>query len=235
MELLIEAQRWIQNAVSSELSGYAATRDLSLLAAILPIGIVFGAIHALTPGHSKTVLASYILGSRLAYVRGIAVAATLAFVHVFSAVILALTLGALVTRTLGGAGRAPLLEDLSRGLLVVIGLWLLFRALRRRSHPHGEGLMVGAVAGLIPCPLTLFAMFLSISRGVPEAGLVFAASMMMGVGLTLVIIAVTTILARDWILTLIGRHGGSIERASRGLDAIAGSLLLLIGLRQLLW
>lgn len=233
MEFLIEAQRWIQSAVSSELTGYAATHDLSALAAILPIGILFGSIHALTPGHSKTVLASYVLGSRLAYLRGVAVALTLSFVHVFSAVVIALTLTELVTRTLGGVGRAPLLEDLSRGLLLVIGAWLLFRAFRKHSHPAGEGLMVGIVAGLIPCPLTLFAMFLAISRGVPEAGFVFAASMMIGVAVTLSGVAALTIVARDSAIHLLERYGNTTNKVIRVFDAIAGLLLIIIGVAQL--
>ena len=234
MDFLIAAQRWIQGAVSSELSAYATTRDWTLLAAILPLGVFFGAIHALTPGHGKTVLASYVMGSRLAVGRGLAVAGTLASVHVLTAVVLAFTATWLVTRTLGGAGRAPALENISRGLLMAIGLWLLLRAIRERDHPHSEGLMVGVIAGLIPCPLTLFAMFLALSRGVPEAGLTFAAAMLFGVAFTLGAVATGTILARDWMLKLIDRHGGSIERVSRGLDGLSGLLLLLIGALQFL-
>jgi nickel/cobalt transporter (NicO) family protein len=234
MEILIAAQRWIQEAMTREMTGYAASGDLSLLAAIVPLGILFGAIHAMTPGHSKTVLASYIVGSRLAYLPGVSVAGTLALVHVFSAVVLALAAAALVTRTLGGVGRAPVLENLSRGILLLIGFWLVVRALQRRAHPHGEGLAVAVVAGLIPCPLTLFAMFLALSRGVPEAGLTFAFAMMIGVAITLAAVAVGTILARDQVLALIARRGGSIERVSRALDAIAGALLIAIGLHQLL-
>lgn len=234
VDFLIAAQRWIQGAISSELSAYAVTRDWTLLVAVLPLGIFFGAIHALTPGHGKTVLASYVIGSRLALTRGLAVAGTLASVHVLSAVVLAFTAAWLVTRTLGGAGRAPVLENISRGMLIAIGLWLLVRAIRGQSHAHGEGLMVGVVAGLIPCPLTLFAMFLALSRGVPEAGLTYAVAMLFGVAFTLSAVAAGTILARDWMLRLIDRHGGSIERVSRGLDALSGVLLLVIGARQFL-
>ncbi|UYN96429.1 MAG: sulfite exporter TauE/SafE family protein [Enhydrobacter sp.] len=66
-----------------------------------------------------------------------------------------------------------MLEDLSRGLLGVIGLWMLWRASRRANHAHGvgEGAAVGFMAGLIPCPLTLFVMTFAITRGVPEAGI----------------------------------------------------------------
>ena len=44
---------------------------------------------------------------------------------------------------------------------------------------------MGVVAGLVPCPLTLFAMVAGISRGVPEAGLTFAVATLFGVAFTL--------------------------------------------------
>jgi nickel/cobalt transporter (NicO) family protein len=218
MEFLIGLQRWINASIAADLSAFAATRDWAALAAVLPLGILFGAVHALTPGHGKTVLASYLVGSRLAVLRGIGVAGALALTHVGSAVVLALAAAPILSRTLGGVGRAPILEDLSRGVLALIGLWFVYRAWRGPSHEHREGLMVGVIAGLVPCPLTLFAMFLALSRGVPEAGLTFAVAMMLGVGLTLGVVAVLTVIAREWVVTLIARHGGSVEKASRILE-----------------
>ena len=137
---LVAIQKWIHDAVTADLLAFADTHDWTALMAVLPAGIVFGAVHALTPGHSKSVLASYLLGSRLAALRASAVAAVLSLTHVGSAVVVALVATQLVTRTIVGAGRVPVLEGLSRGLLVAIGLWLLWRAWRRRAHPHGEGI-----------------------------------------------------------------------------------------------
>ena len=178
MDFLVGLQRWINASITADLSAFAATRNWLALLAVLPLGIAFGAVHALTPGHGKTVLASYLVGSRLAVLRGLAVAGALALTHVGSAVVLAVAAAPILTRTLGGVGRAPVLEDVSRGLLALIGLWFLFRAWRGPAHEHREGIMVGVIAGLVPCPLTLFAMFLALGRGVPEAGLMFALAMM---------------------------------------------------------
>jgi ABC-type nickel/cobalt efflux system permease component RcnA len=126
------------------------------------------------------------------------------------------------------------LEDVSRGLIALIGAWLLLRALRGKQHLHGEGLMVGFVAGLIPCPLTLFVMFFSISRGIPGAGLMFAVAMLLGIALTLSAVAIATTLARDRVVRFIDRHGKSVDRMARMLDAAAGVLLIIIGVRGLL-
>ena len=233
IEQLVALQRWIYAALSADLGAFAATHDWTALAAVLPTGIVFGAVHALTPGHGKSILASYLVGSRLAALRATVVAAVLALTHVGSAVLLALIAAPLITRTLGGVGRAPALELASRGLLVFIGLWLILRAWRGRPHPHGEGLAVGFVAGLVPCPLTLFAMFFALARGVPEAGLVFAIAMMFGVLTTLAIVAFLAVIARDWLIDYTARHGASMLRLTRVLDGASGALLIALSLQDL--
>jgi len=165
--------------------------------------------------------------------RAFAVATVLALTHVGSAVLIALAATSLVTRTLGGVGRAPALEAISRGLLIAVGIWLLVRAIRGRAHVHGEGLMVGFVAGLVPCPLTLFAMFFALSRGVPEAGLLFAIAMMLGVLLTLSLAALLTVFMRDAFTAFVTRHGGSLHKLTRMLDAVAGVVLVALSLREL--
>jgi len=231
---LIDIQRQIYASLSGYLTAFAANRDWVALLGLLPTGVLFGAVHALTPGHGKSVLASYLLGSRLQALRAAAVAGVLSLTHVGSAVILALLAAPLITRTLGGgAGRAPAIELFSRGILIAIGAWLLLRAVRGHRHVHGEGVAVGFVAGLVPCPLTLFAMFLALGRGVPEAGLMFALAMMLGVGATLCAIALLTTLARDAVIGLMARHGASLERLARLLDGLGGSLLIVVAAREI--
>jgi nickel/cobalt transporter (NicO) family protein len=233
LDQLIAWQRWIYAALSADLNSFAATRDWTALALVLPTGILFGAIHALTPGHGKSILASYIVGSRLSALRATAVASALALTHVGTAVLIALLALPLVTRTLGGVGRAPALEAVSRGLLVTIGVWLVFRAWRGRRHVHGEGVTVGIVAGLVPCPLTLFVMFYALSRGVPAAGFAFAGAMMLGILVTLSLVALLTILMRETLTVFITRHGVSVELVTRLLDGAAGLLLVVIAAHQL--
>ena len=232
LELLIRVQGWIHEALIAAMGAFAAGRDWTTLAAMLPMGILFGAVHALTPGHGKTVLASYLVGSKLAAVRSLSVAGALAVTHIGSAVLIALFAQPLVSRTLGSVGRAPSLAALSRGGLAVIGLWLLIRALRGRAHHHDgrEGVMVGVVAGLVPCPLTLFAMVLALGRGVPEAGLTFALAMVLGVGLMLAVVALLAVFARSWVVAVSARRGASVAQLSRVLDGVAGTLLLAAGL-----
>jgi ABC-type nickel/cobalt efflux system permease component RcnA len=234
LSFLVHVQGAIRDSIGADLRVFAASRDWSTLIAVLPLGIAFGAVHALTPGHSKTVLATYLVGAPLKVLEGVGVAAVLAFTHVLTAVLIAVLALPLIETGLTSAGRAPLLEDVSRGLLALIGVWMLVRAWRGPSEHHAEGAFVGIMAGLIPCPLTLFAMVLAISRGVPEAGLVFAGALMLGVMTTLSAVAVAAILAKDSFTRLLGRHGAKLQRVSRVIEAGAGVVLVVIGLQEVL-
>lgn len=233
LAFLIDLQRNIYAAISGDITAYSNSRDLFALLAVLPLGIVFGAAHALTPGHSKSVLAAYILGSGLKPARALLTSFVLSVTHISSAVLLAVVTNSLVTRALVGAGRAPTLEWTSRLVLVAIGLWLIYRAIRARPHVHGEGIAAGFIAGLIPCPLTLFVMTLALSRGVPEAGLAFSVSMLLGVAAILGAVAVISAIARSSLVHLFDHHGPAIARVSQGLDALAGAALTAIALFEL--
>lgn len=57
---LVSVQREISAELALMLRAFAETRDWSALASFLPFGIAFGAAHALTPGHSKTVLSLFV-------------------------------------------------------------------------------------------------------------------------------------------------------------------------------
>lgn len=54
---IVDLQRDIYLAFAERISAFAESGDWTHLAIFLPIGLLFGAVHALTPGHSKLVLA----------------------------------------------------------------------------------------------------------------------------------------------------------------------------------
>jgi len=225
---LVAIQREIYLAFADRIGDFARTSDWTLLAAYLPKGILFGAVHALTPGHSKAVLATYLTGSTASVPRGLAVSLVLAFVHVGMSVLIALLSLPLVSVALGSVGRAPLLEDISRGLLGVIGLWMLWQGFRGTGHAHGQGMAAGFAAGLIPCPLTLFVMTFAISRGVPEAGVSFAAVMMIGVALVLGTVALAAVLFRLQLLRLLATRPRAVDAFTRTIQILAGLVLVVV-------
>ncbi|WP_137390266.1 nickel/cobalt transporter [Rhodoligotrophos defluvii] len=236
LQWVIEGQREIYLTFADRIGAFAGGGSWTALAAFLPMGIVFGAVHAITPGHSKSVLATYLAGSSTGMTRSLIVSLALSFTHVSMAVLIALLSLPLVSIALGSVGRAPLLEDLSRGFLGVIGLWMLWRASRRENHVRGvgEGAAVGFMAGLIPCPLTLFVMTFAITRGVPEAGIAFTFAMMAGVAATLSLVAVTVVFFRQEVTRLLETRPRLIAAFTRTIEAVAGFMLVTVALREIL-
>lgn len=230
---LVAVQREIYLAFADRIGDFARTGDWKLLAAYLPMGILFGGAHALTPGHSKAVLAAYLSGSTASIPRGLIVSLVLSFVHVGIAVLIAVASPPLVSLALGSVGRAPLLEDLSHGLLGVIGLWMLWRGLRGTGHAHGQGMAAGFAAGLIPCPLTLFVMTFALSRGVPQAGVAFAAVMMIGVAIVLGTVALAAVLFRQQLLRLLASRPRSVDAVTRAIQIVVGVVLVVVAVNAI--
>lgn len=125
------------------------------------------------------------------------------------------------------ARRAPILATLSRGLLGLIGLWMLWQGMRDATHQHaGQGL----AAGLIPCPLTLFVMTFAVTRGVGKAGMALAVVMIVGVSLVLATVALAAVLFRQQLLRLLASRPRVVERVSRAIQVTAGAILVAIAL-----
>ncbi|TIM69737.1 MAG: ABC transporter permease [Mesorhizobium sp.] len=232
-QYLVEFQRTIYLALADQIKLLSSGGDWLGFMAFLPMGVVFGAAHALTPGHSKGVLATYLAGSNAKVARGLLVSITLSLTHVTVAVIIAALSLPLVSVALGSVGRAPLLEDVSRGLLGLIGVWMIWRAFSHGHHRKHEGEAVGFMAGLIPCPLTLFVMTFAMSRGVPVAGLLFAVTMMTGVAVTLSTVAVLSILFRERLVHIFESRPRLFAAVSRGIEGAAGVVLASVAVWQI--
>lgn len=209
-------QREILSDVASTLRAFAETGDWTLFLAFAPWAVVFGAAHALTPGHSKTVLALWLAGTGARKGAALRTAFTLAATHIGLSVMIVLIALPVVTMARGEAGRAPLLEDISRTLLGLSGLWLIWQGLHGQAHRHGA--WFGVMAGLIPCPLTLFVMTFAAAKGVALAGIGFAAMSMVGVALVLGAVALAA-----------SAFGRQVLALSRGAETVSRLLLVLTG------
>jgi nickel/cobalt exporter len=226
---LVTLQGDIQRSVADQISAFSASGDWLALLGAMPLAVVFGMAHALTPGHNKLVLATFVLGERLGLLKALATSMLLSATHIGSAVAIGFGANWLVSRTITQAGRAPLLETISHALLVAIAVWMIWRAIRpARSHEH-PGLFAVA-AGLVPCPLTLFIVVMATSMGSPEAGLIFALAMLVGVGSVLSLVGLAAHFCAARMSAVVGRF----EVAGRAVLGLGGAMLPLLVLIPLL-
>ncbi|HYL38091.1 MAG TPA: hypothetical protein VEV17_19395 [Bryobacteraceae bacterium] len=108
-----------------------------MMAAAIGVAFALGAAHALTPGHGKTIVAAYLVGSRGTLKHAAFLGAMVTFTHTVSVFLLGMATLFLfhyvvpekATRVLG------LISGVS---IVVIGAWMLYKRLRAPVHAHSH-------------------------------------------------------------------------------------------------
>jgi nickel/cobalt transporter (NicO) family protein len=190
--------------------------------------VLFGAVHALMPGHGKTVLVSYHLGQPARPIDGFANGAILALTHVGLALVLVLAGFAVISKVFAYGGRTPQFEAASGMLIALIGAFLLWRSLASRHDDVAtrNGRTLAFVTGMIPCPLTTFVMSYALARGILGAGLLVTAAMTVGMIAAIGGIALAASLARSRFVELMAGTEGLRHRIGQALE-IGGSLAVL--------
>jgi nickel/cobalt exporter len=237
----------------------AAGRSVLLLLLVAAFG--WGALHALSPGHGKSMVAAYLVGTRGSVRDAIALGATVTVTHTAGVValgVVALALSAFILPE----DLYPWL-NLTAGLMVVaVGAQVLRRRLRTARaadhghthahdhdhHHHGPGghdhaatasrgsiLALGASAGLIPCPTALVVLLGAISQHRLGLGLVLIVAFSAGLAATLTGIGIAVVHASRALarLSVPGRFAGSASAVSAALIVVIGAVLTAQAIPQL--
>ena len=231
MDQIVALQRWLYGSMASGLGDVAGGQPRAVLLA-MAAAILFGAVHALMPGHGKMVLVSYHLGQKTTLAQSIANGSILALTHVGLALVLVLAGFAVISRAFAYGGRTPQFETASGILVALIGAFLLWRALKGSPDTQTEdgGKTLAFVTGLIPCPLTTFIMSYALARGLLAAGLAVTAAMTLGMIVTIAGVTLTATLARGRFMSLLARTEGWRHRAGQVLEIAGAAMVLTLGL-----
>ena len=231
-------------AFTSLVGDRSVTPAFGLLAALLAVAL--GCLHALAPGHGKTLMAAYVLGedSRLRQLAGLGL--TVAATHTMGV----LVLGVAVSASTAVAPEAVLTgTSVASGvLLAAVGAGLLARRFRRGSaehdhgHPHGHGhhhhlpragswrvVGMGFAGGLVPSPSALVVLLGATALGRVWFGVLLV--MAYGIGMAASLVAAGALLVRARPrLDAWSRGPGRIGAAVRALPLITAGGLLVGGL-----
>jgi nickel/cobalt transporter (NicO) family protein len=177
-----------------------------VILASLAAALFWGAAHALSPGHGKTIITAYLVGRRgtprHAALLGLIVTVT----HTIGVFMLGV-ITLLLSRFVVPEQLYPWL-NLASGLLVVgIGASVLRSRLRRRHHHlhhHHEHelsrrslVAVGVSGGLLPCPSALVVLLAAISLHRVGFGLLLIVAFSAGLALTITGIGLVAVVARN--------------------------------------
>ncbi len=107
--------------------------------------IFLGAMHALEPGHGKTVVAAYLVGSKGRKIDAALLGLVVTFTHTFSIILLAIALKLTSNRiTMTEESLHGYLGTVAGIIIFIIGVWMLAQRIRGRepfhfhSHDHGH-------------------------------------------------------------------------------------------------
>ena len=230
----LQAPDRIADSGFAKLIGRGHLSVLVVLAS-LALAMFWGAAHALSPGHGKTIVTAYLVGQRgtpwHAAALGLVVTATHT-VGVFTLGLVTLTLSQFVVPE----QLYPWLNVASGLLVVGIGASVFaVRWRRRRAHVHGHGhhhhrdratsnpswrslVAVGVSGGLLPCPSALVVLLAAISLHRIAFGLLLIVAFSAGLALTITAIGLVAVLAKGVFRRV--DVGGGVVRALPALSSL---------------
>jgi nickel/cobalt transporter (NicO) family protein len=192
-----------------------AQRHLSplVILAALVAALFWGAAHALSPGHGKTIVAAYLIGKRGTVRDAATLGAIVTVTHTIGVFALGLAT-LLLSRWIVPDTLYPWLNLVAGVSVVLIGVAVL-RArgrdwLHARAHAHGHhhhhhagpasgvrGLLaVGVSGGILPCPSALVVLLAAISLHRVAFGLVLIVAFSVGLALAITAVGLAAVLAK---------------------------------------
>jgi ABC-type nickel/cobalt efflux system permease component RcnA len=228
------------------------TGPFMLVALLLAFG--FGALHALGPGHGKTLMAAYLVGAGGRARHAVAVGGSVAVMHTASVlalgfVVLTLTEVFAPERVYPWLGLASglIAFGLGASLLVArLGSWSGGRSDSEHHHPHEDGptahghahphpvpsrplsrksLTALAVAGgMLPSPTALVVLLAAVALDRIAYGLALIGAFSIGLATALVVVGLIALRARDVVA---GRMSG---RTARLVPVLSAASIALLGL-----
>jgi nickel/cobalt transporter (NicO) family protein len=203
--------RGAQDGFAQLLADAAAGRGVLVLLLLAAAG--WGALHALSPGHGKGMVAAYLVGTRGTAADAVLLGLTVTVTHtagVFALGLVTLGLSALILPE----DLYPWLTLASGLLVVVVGAGVLRSHLRARRHRHAHehghhhhhhhdrrptrrGLLaLGASAGMLPCPSALVVLLGAIAQHEVGLGLALIVAFSAGLAATLTVLGLLVVWAR---------------------------------------
>lgn len=180
---------------------------------LLAFSLLYGVIHALGPGHGKSLVAAYFLGNNRSVVKAFGIASMIGVVHTFSAFLLTFVIYFVLNTYLNTyfSNLESVTIRISAVIIIVIALYLLYKKLPKKekkkqpmwstSQPHRHQSSCGCSAcqststdlgiilsaGIVPCPGTITIFVFSLSLGAYFVG--FLSAVFMSIGMSIVIVA----------------------------------------------
>ena len=225
--VIAEEQKVLREKLTAAISAMKSG-DWDAIWKFLAICLVYGMLHALGPGHGKSIVVGYFIARRGRWRQGVALGAGITVTHTMSAVLLLLILYAIFKATVFAAfetGRIGI-ERASYALVMLTGVLLVVLAIRDVFKSHkgcgcstrlesAEGavaesklppiarwreiLGVAAVTGIVPCPAVALIVLFCLLNSMVALSLLGALVICIGMTITNVAFGIAAVAFRKGI------------------------------------
>jgi ABC-type nickel/cobalt efflux system permease component RcnA len=212
---------------------------------------LYGAIHTLGPGHGKTVVISYFVGSGGTFGRGVRMGTQIAITHVLSAIVIVFLLDLAVRQTTGNApSDYRMIRLVSYAAIALIGGVMLFRALRAlveyRGHRHthsggcascaaaavradrGAGWLATAI-GVVPCTGALIVMLYGLANDLVGPAIVMVIAISLGMSMAMAALGLAAIWGHNRMAGRWGTDAAQRMRFTIGARLVGATAVFAIG------
>lgn len=214
-----------------------------LLLAGLAVAFGFGAMHAMAPGHGKTIVAAYLVGARGTFRHAALLGGMVTLTHTISVFGLGMVT-LYLSQYVMAAQLVKTLGVISSASIVLVGVWLLLQRTGVLDHGHshevdevsGGSLVALAVSGgMVPCPSALILLLSAISVQRRGFGLLLLVAFSLGLASVLMAIGVGVLYAKNLLPEVSGWRESRLFRAvpvvSAGVIVVVGLVMTGISLR----
>jgi nickel/cobalt exporter len=221
----------------------------------LPVAIILGALHALEPGHAKSLMAAYIVAIRGTAGQAVTLGISAAIGHTIVVWIIAISALTFGQRYVVDQAE-PWITVLSGVLIVLLAVRMLWSLRHRQDHTHrhsheghdhhhrthhghshepvavregvttGQIIWFGFTGGLMPCPAALAVLLICIQLKAFSLGVAMVAAFSVGVGATLVTIGLAVV----WSAGKLSKTWPGFDRLAQRLPYLSAALVMVIGL-----
>lgn len=216
--------------------------DVKPVIFLMGLAFLYGAIHAVGPGHGKFVAMSYVLSHRSSIAGGLLFGLCIASIHGFSGIVGVLGLRYIIQRSVSETLMTitTVTQIISFGLIALLGLGILLKngyVLFLKSGPRNEAapektsrkeLLTWAVAvGLVPCPAVVMVMLFCMSMDVLILGLLLGVCISLGMAATISFVVTTVILGKKGVITAVSKK--RMKMIERSVGLLSGAVITVFG------
>lgn len=208
------------------------------LLAVIGFSFLLGAVHALSPGHGKTLVAAYLVGSKGKMRHAVLLGLIVTVTHVFSVVVLGVV-ALWATQEVVPERVGPWISLAAGGLIVIMGVWMIVSRVRKKSvhvHDHDhvhevkwtEILILGISGGMVPCLSATVVLLFAIYVGRILMGLLLIAAFSLGMAASLIVLGMLVVTGRDLVARWSGGKTG--KKWLEVLPVLSAGIVTAIGL-----